>query len=147
MKHLRWFFLLPVALLLSSCMHGGGVVLRETPLNISETRKVIVSVIGEPRSISQNGRELFSQYYDKKGKNIEKMDMAKERYSTHVLVLGDRRPYDVQVEVLIEDRNDDGGFDVTDRDDDKAATIAEKIKKALALSRDNRNIIDDFRSF
>ncbi len=75
------------------------------------------------------------------------MDMAKERYSTRVTILGDRRPYDIQVQVLIEDRDDEGGFELTDRDDDKAATLADKIKKALNQSRDTRNIIDDFRSF
>lgn len=140
------FFIFSLALLLSSC-RTGGVVLRETPLNVSDTRKTIVSIIGEPRSISENGRELLSKYYDKKGKEIAKMDMIRERYTTKVTVLGDRRPYDVQVEVLIESRDREGGFELTDRDDDKAATLAEKIKKALNQGRDGRNVIDDFRSF
>lgn len=146
MKKLLGIFIVGYALLLSSC-RTGGVVLRETPLNISETRKGIVSIIGEPRSVSENGRELVSKYYDKKGKEITKMDMARERYSTRVTILGDRRPYDIQVQVMIEDRDADGGFVYTDRDDDKAAEIAEKIKKALNQSRDTRNVIDDFRSF
>ncbi|WII72973.1 hypothetical protein QJS83_03695 [Bdellovibrio sp. 22V] len=146
MKYVSALFLVTVSLLLSSC-RTGGVVIRETPLNVSETRRVVFSVIGEPRSVSQNGREMFSQYYDKKNKVIEKMNMARERYYTHVLILGSRRPYDVQVEVLVEGRNEDGGFDVVDRDDDRAAGIAEKIRQALNQSRDNRNIIDDFRSF
>lgn len=146
MNKLIWFFLLGSTLLLSSC-RTGGVIIRETPLNVSETRRAVMSVIGEPRSISQNGREIVSQFYDKKNKNIEKMDMARERYYTHVIVLGDRRPYDVQVEVLVEGRNEDGGFDLLDRDDDRAGVIAEKIRQSLNQSRDNRNVIDDFRSF
>lgn len=146
MNKLIWFFLLGSTLLLSSC-RTGGVIIRETPLNVSETRRAVMSVIGEPRSISQNGREIVSQFYDKKNKNIEKMDMARERYYTHVTVLGDRRPYDVQVEVLVEGRNEDGGFDLLDRDDERAGIIAEKIRQSLNQSRDNRNVIDDFRSF
>ncbi|WP_374076614.1 hypothetical protein [Bdellovibrio bacteriovorus] len=146
MNKLIWFFLLGSTLLLSSC-RTGGVIIRETPLNVSETRRAVMSVIGEPRSISQNGREIVSQFYDKKNKNIEKMDMVRERYYTHVTVLGDRRPYDVQVEVLVEGRNEDGGFDLLDRDDDRAGIIAEKIRQSLNQSRDNRNVIDDFRSF
>ena len=106
-----------------------------------------MSVIGEPRTLSENGREMISQFYDKKNRPIEKMDMAKERYYTHVVILGDRRPYDVQVQVLVEGRNEDGGFDVIDRDDDRAGLIAEKIRQALNQSRDTRNVIDDFRSF
>ena len=133
-------------LFLSGC-RTGGVILRETPLNVSETRRVVVSIIGEPRSVSQHGRELESKYYDKKNMALEKMDMARERYYTHVTILGDRRPYDVQVEVLIEARVEDGRFELVDRDDGRAAVVAEKIRVALNQSRDNRNVIDDFRSF
>lgn len=124
-----------------------GVLLKETPLNVSETRRVIVSVIGEPRSLSQNGRELSSQYYDRKQNEIKKMEMARERLFTHITVLGDRRPYDVQVEVLVESRNQDGAFELVGSDDNRAAVIADKLKKALHQSRDKRNVIDDFRSF
>lgn len=137
---------LAVAMVLSSC-RTGGVILRETPLSISETRRIIAGVIGEPRSISENGRELFSKYYDRKSKNIEKMDMARERLYTRVTVLGDRRPYDIQVEVLVEGRNEMGSFSPLGRDDHRAAGIAEKIRHALNQSRDSRNVIDDFRSF
>ncbi|MFS4458973.1 hypothetical protein [Bdellovibrio sp. HCB2-146] len=146
MKKLMSGVLFTGLLFLSGC-RTGGVILRETPLNVSETRRVVVSIIGEPRSVSQNGRELESKYYDKKNMAIEKMDMARERYFTHVTILGDRRPYDVQVEVLIEARVEDGRFELVDRDDGRAAVVAEKIRVALNQSRDNRNVIDDFRSF
>lgn len=125
----------------------GGVILRETPLGISETRRVVVAVIGEPRAMSQNGRELTSKFFDRKDQPIKKMEMAKERLYTHVTVLGDRRPYDIQVEVLVESRDEDGGFRLSERDDARAGVIAEKIRQALNQSRDNRNVIDDFRSF
>jgi hypothetical protein len=75
------------------------------------------------------------------------MDMAKERFYSHITILGDRRPYDIQVEVLIEARDQDGSFEMVDRDDEKAAVLADKIRKALNQSRDSRNVIDDFRSF
>ncbi|UXR65692.1 hypothetical protein EZJ49_05450 [Bdellovibrio bacteriovorus] len=146
MNKLSLLFVFLMTVLLSSC-RTGGVILRETPLNLSETRRVVMSVIGEPRTVSQNGREMTSRFYDKKGSNIEKMDMAKERFYTHVTILGDRRPYDVQVQVLVEGRNEDGGFDLLDRDDERAAPIAEKLRQTLNQSRDSRNVIDDFRSF
>lgn len=146
MRKILWIFLLVFTLLLSSC-RTGGVILRETPMNVSETRRVVVGVIGQPRTMSQNGREIFSLYYDKKNKNIDKMDMARERYYTQVTILGDRRPYDVQVEVLVEGRNEEGNFELIDRDDERAGVIAEKIRQALNQSRDSRNVIDDFRSF
>lgn len=146
MNKFSLLFVFLVTVLLSSC-RTGGVILRETPLNLSETRRAVMAVIGEPRVVSQNGREMASRYYDKKGNNIEKMDMAKERLYTHVTILGDRRPYDVQVQVLVEGRNEDGGFDLLERDDDRAAPLAEKLRQVLNQSRDSRNVIDDFRSF
>ncbi|KYG66758.1 hypothetical protein AZI86_06860 [Bdellovibrio bacteriovorus] len=146
MKKTLCFLAISFSLLLSSC-RTGGVILRETPLSVSETRRTIVSVIGEPRSVSQNGREIISKFYDRKDKAIPRMEMAKERYYTHVTVLGDRRPYDIQVDVLVEGRNPDGAFEVIGRDDNKATIIAEKLRQALNQSRDTRNVIDDFRSF
>lgn len=146
MKKTLGFLFIALSLLLSSC-RTGGVILRETPLSVSETRRTIVSIIGEPRSVSQNGREIISKFYDRKDKAIPRMEMAKERYYTHVTVLGDRRPYDIQVDVLVEGRNPDGVFEVIGRDDNKATIIAEKLRQALNQSRDTRNVIDDFRSF
>lgn len=145
MKNLT-FLLLMAATVLSGC-RTASIVLKDTPLSLSETRRVIVSIIGEPRSLSENGREMVSQYYDKKDQKIEKMNMARERRYTHVAVLGSRRPYDVKVEVYVEVRNQDGEFDTVDRDLQKAKFIGEKINQALNQSRDNRNVIDDFRSF
>jgi hypothetical protein len=148
MKFFAQAFLIAAFLFLGSC-RTAGVVLQETPLNISETRVAVVTVTGQPRQVSENGREIFSKYYDKKNNNLEKdkMDMARERYYTHVVILGDRRPYDIQVEVLIEARTPEGGWELVNHDDGRAGAIAEKIKNALAQSRDKRNVIDDFRSF
>lgn len=133
-------------LFLSGCVTG-GVTLKDTPLGLSETRRSIVSVIGEPRIISQNGREMQSQYYAKDNKPIAKMDMARSRYYTHVIILGDRRPYDIQVIVKVEVRTEDGQFEYAENDDDKSEFVAGRIQEALNQSRDGRNIIDDFRSF
>lgn len=146
MRKLFALCLIGTTLLLSSC-RTGGVILRETPLGVSETRRAVVMVIGEPRSVSSNGREIFSHYFDKKDRKIEKMEVVRDRRFTQVTILGDRRPYDVQVEVIVEARTEDGGFGIVDRDDRKASVIAEKIRQTLHQSRDNRNVIDDFRSF
>jgi hypothetical protein len=131
---------------ISGC-RTGGILLQETPLGASETRRTIVSVIGEPLSMSKSGNELISHYYDRKGSRIEKMDMAKERFYTVVTILNDRRPYDLRVEVFHEIRDLEGGFESRGQDDDRASLTAEKIKQALNQSRDKRNVIDDFRSF
>lgn len=106
-----------------------------------------MAVIGEPRKVSQNGREIYSQYYGRDGKNISDPAAAKQRLSTQVIILGDRRPYDIQVMVLIEERGQTRKFETVGQDDGRAAQIAENLRKRLNQSRENRNVIDDFRSF
>lgn len=141
-----WLTLLFSLPFLAGCQTS-GVFLRETPLNISETRKAVVSVIGQPRSTSENGREMLSKFYDRKGNSDDQSKNARERLYTHVTILGDRRPYDIQIEVVVEVRDRDGTYQVVEKDDARAEKIALNIQKALVQSRDNRNIIDDFRPY
>jgi hypothetical protein len=124
-----------------------GVYLTETPLNLSETRKMISTVIGMPRSVSENGRELLSRYYDSKERFLEKDEFPAHRIYTRVEIMGDRRPYDIEVDVIIEKREQGNEYFVEEHDDHRADIVAQKIQKALHQSRDKRNIIDDFRSF
>ncbi|MGZ3743447.1 MAG: hypothetical protein ACXWRE_16910 [Pseudobdellovibrionaceae bacterium] len=90
---------------------------------------------------------MLSKYYDRKGNSEEQVKNARERLSTHVTILGDRRPYDIQIEVVVEIRDHSGVYQVVERDDTKARKIALEVQKALVQSRDNRNIIDDFKPY
>ena len=133
--------------LLNGCQTD-GVYLRETPLGASETRKAIVSVIGEPRTTSDNGRELTSRYQNKNGSFDDGSKVLKERRYTVVTILGDRRPYDIHVGVVVEKKfKENGKFETAGPDDGLAQEMADKIKKALHQSLEKRNIIDDFRAF
>ncbi len=129
------------------CQTPAGVVIQETPLSISETRRVIVIVIGEPIFVSEHGRDLVSKYYDRRGKYIEKGEKPKERTHTTVTILGDRRPYDLVVNVIHEAKLPDGHYEITGPDEAAARRIATDIKKVLNQSRDNRNVIDDFKPY
>jgi len=140
--------LIPLMAVFFVCCQTTGIVLKDTPLNISETRKAIASVIGQPRATSENGREMVSKYYDRKGtKDDEEMKTARERLSTHITILGYRRPYDIEIEVVVVIRDHEGKYQVVERDDARARIVSKEIQKALVQSRDNRNIIDDFRAY
>jgi len=137
--------LLISAFYLSACQHD-GVLISETPMSMVELKRIIISVIDEPRVTSTNGHELTSNYFDKKGKMIERPAEARERFYTIVNVLGDRRPYDIQVRVYVEVRTPEG-YDTVGQDDAFAEVWADKIRKALHESREKRNFIDDFKAF
>ncbi|MBL7669993.1 MAG: hypothetical protein JNM39_05870 [Bdellovibrionaceae bacterium] len=122
-----------------------GVLIKETPLNLSESRRIIASIIGQPKMMSQNGREMKSRFYDRRGRYLENIENAKERLYTVVTVLGDRRPYDVKVEVFVEEKVEENVYVISEQDNRSAERIAARIKDALYQSQSNRNVIDDFR--
>src|SRR5690606_27342274 len=90
---------------LFSCVSAPkGVMLYETPLSMSSSRRVIASIIGKPREISENGRELFSNYYDHRNLDFEPGKSGNERFYSHILILNDRRPYNIEVRVVVEEK-------------------------------------------
>ncbi len=49
--------------------------------------------------------------------------------------------------MVVEIRDHEGKYQVVERDDARARIVSKEIQKALVQSRDNRNIIDDFRAY
>lgn len=130
---------------LSGCITGH--VIKEAPHSLSEIKGAIAAVVGEPRGKSSNGREIESEYFSKK-KNDSKFDPEKSKFRRYakVTILGDRRPYDIQVQVFIEERIG-GQYEEAGQDDDFADEVGAQIKAQLSKSRDGRILIDDFRAF
>lgn len=86
---------------LSGCATNAYYIENST-LPVADSRKVITAVIGKPRILSLNGRELSSVYHDKKFEPIDETKKIKSRYYTKVVILGPRRPYEISVEVIRE---------------------------------------------
>lgn len=145
MRILFYIPLLISMLWLSACQTGGAMI-RDTPMSLGQIRTVTTTVIGDPRKTNENGHELESGYFDKKRKPLERPNEAKERYYVRVTILGDRRPYDIQVQCFVEARIPDG-YEDAGEDDGLADEWAAEIKKALHESREKRNFIDDFKAF
>lgn len=118
-------------------------VIRESMLSAKEHRKAIVVAFGDPRLLSQNGREVYSQYHDKKFKFIDEPTNVDTRYFTKTTILGARRPYDVAVEVHTE-RKDPGSkqFLDTGLDDGLSQKRLQELRKVLNQSRENSQEFD-----
>ncbi len=138
------YFLTAVLFFLTSCQQLGESV--ESPLSGPETRKAIISVIGEPRKTSETGREILSKYYNRKDVIDENPEKLRDRYFIQVTIVGDRRPYDVHVKVVLE-KKQDGQYDAVAEDESRAAKVLQQIQKNMNESRDRRNLIDDFKPF
>lgn len=141
------FFLFIAALLMASCSTPQGAVIKESNISLTETRKVIVKMFGEPRSVSQNGREIITDFMDKKGRMIESVKKAKERRYAHITILGERRPYDIVMNVIIETQVEPGIYEKVDDDELLSDVLAKNLQTELLKSLENRNIFDDFKAF
>ncbi|MBC7741222.1 MAG: hypothetical protein H7061_03435 [Bdellovibrionaceae bacterium] len=135
-----------VSLIFSGCQTG--VIISESNLSVSDHRKAIVAAIGEARVVSQNGRELSSYFHDLKFKYLEVTPTTKRRYYTKALILGARRPYDVAIEVHIEERDPDTNvFQDVGLDDDLGLVRAKAVREMLNQSRDHTHTIDGTNPF
>ena len=116
----------------------------ETEASLADVKKAVTAAIGEPRFVSQNQREFTSIYFGRKS-GSEGVEKLKERLYSHILILGSRRPYTIEIKVLVEEK-----VGSTYEHVGEDPSVAKKLKldiEAKLQSRENRNFIDDFRPF
>lgn len=120
--------------------------------SVSDLRAAIVASfpVGH-RSVSSNGREILSKHFlVSGGGRFRAAGDALDRYYAQVVILGDRRPYDVVVTVAHEKRvlrGDTFTYVIDYYDTVLARDLGKRIEQELAKRREDRNIIDDFRVF
>lgn len=131
---------------LSSCSTTGSA-LKELDLPLNQIQKAVAtSMPFGIRRTSPNGRETFSQYFIFHHGRFKEAANLNIRAYAHAFVLGDRRPYKVEVKVITE-RMSEGSYSESGSDEKAAQHIIRKIRQELAKSRDDRNVIDDFKAF
>jgi hypothetical protein len=132
------FLSLAVLLLAMACETPGGMLLKEQQLSLNDIRESIGVIAGKPREISENQREVFSQYFPR--------TPTKAAFDP-TQALGERRPYDVRVQVMSERKGPDGYF-LYGEDKGMTKKVTGELKEQLQnQSRDDRNVIDNFRPF
>lgn len=122
------------------------VRIEEQPQSLNEIRKAIISMIGKPRGISQNQREIYSNYFPRKGTTDFNPAKSKERLTAVFKILGDRRPFDITIQVVVEEKIE-GEYEVIGDDNSIAENLKSELTTRLHQSLENRNVIDDFRAF
>ncbi len=129
---------------------GSGVRIEnlERPLNELQRAASMSLPLGQ-RRVDKNGLEFFSRYFVTKGRKFMPAETAPVRYFAHVYILGDRRPYVIEVFVKREKRvSPRGGDYAEDGTDQELATVVQRrIQQQLSKRREEVNIIDDFRVF
>ena len=139
MKYLSAFLLL---IFLSGCQTTAFYI-EDSNLPVPETRKVVAAIIGKPRIISLNGRELTSTFHDRTFEDLDEPKKIKARYYTKVVILGPRRPYEISIQVTKEVL-DLETMTFVDQGIDEGLTMkrAIEIKRALNKSLDTYQAVD-----
>ena len=120
-----------------------GYYISESNLPVADSRKAITAVIGNPRVVSINGRELISVYHDSKFKPIAEDAIVSSRYYTKVVILGARRPYEINIQVIKEVfEKETQQFVALELDEGLTEKRAKEIRKAHNYSLEKTQAFD-----
>ena len=102
---------------------------------------------GRVRGRSKNGRRLVSGYHPLKGNAYEDATTKQERAYVKLSIRGDRRPYTLRVQYVIQRRNAEERYNITGYDEGRAKKVLKKMRRFLVSRPDRSDFIDDFRAF
>ena len=127
-----------------SCSHfSRGEKIENLDRPLLELQKSAASTLpGGMKSYSENAREFYSNPFKVSGSGYATAKSNEKHLLAHVLVLGDRRPYVIEIRVYKVVNSQRVG---TDNKLEKR--LKNEILADLAKRRENRNVIDNFRPF
>lgn len=142
------------ALLLGGCVTSPPpqtVVIKELNVPLRQIKKAVASALpGGIRRKSDNGRTFDSHYISMSGKRWDPLSTERERAWASVTILGDRRPYRLEILVSSEVRETKDPLDLDfkpyRRSKKWGRRISERIVDYLKNKKKN-SIFDDFRAF
>ena len=142
---MKTYLLIFLSFIFSGCV-STGYLIKEQNLSLGDIKKSVASVIGDPRKVSENQRTYLSQYFSRNPNPKFDPEKSFERAYAKVVVLGERRPYDVELEVVVEQKESSRYVEVGN-DMLEAKKLGKILKTKLNQGREDRNVIDDFRAF
>jgi len=141
---IRWATLVLGLFFINGCVTG--VKVTEVAQSIDEVRSAIRTVAVEHKWVSANRRVFESRYFGRASNKNFNPGKATERLFARFTILGDRRPYEILIEVIVEKRE---GSEYVQAGEDSfiAEKLAQELALALTKSREDSNAIDSFRAF
>ncbi len=132
-----------------ACTHTPTIPELSYPLDAIE--KSVVKSLVKVRKVSQNRRDYTSEFLMLNGKLWDPLSNETARAYVTVSILGERRPYSVDIEAIVEERpaNQPGysaRYKVVGQSKKLVDQIAFRIEDELRRTQ-QRNFIDDFKAF
>lgn len=130
------------------CTSIGALEITNLNVPLNDLQRICIAVlpIGK-RFESVNGREYQSEYFHTTEGELKKAEGMAVRTFVQITILGDRRPYKIEVRAPVQRRVQSGQYELVKYDEGMAKVVSRRIQSALHKRRDDRNIIDEFRVF
>ncbi len=141
-----------ICITLAGCTHSGVLIKDLNHPLVQIKSRVIKNLPLGLKDKSSNGREFTSKYFKIiKGKAFNAKNLP-VRKMVKIIILGDRRPYSLDVTVFVQkrrgrDTQGDMIYKNYKKDKKLAKRIANRIRRQLNNRRDDMNVIDDFKIF
>jgi hypothetical protein len=143
-------FLVTLLLFITSCAsthEGPGADRKGVNASVIHIIKAFDKAAVGIRGRSANGRELVSKYHSPNGDGYDYAATSAERAYSKLKILGERRPYNLQVHYIVEERNSKGIYQIKKYDEGKAQKVLKSLIDYLVTRPDREDFIDDFRPF
>lgn len=138
-----------LGILVTGCAGDPTIANLNYPLPLLE--KAIQNALVKVKSVSHNRREFVSDYLTKEGRIWDPIGNDPQRAVVRVFVVGDRRPYDIDIETSIEERpTGQTGYSTGFKEIGKSSRLVQEIQfriQTYVRQNSKRNLIDDFRAF
>lgn len=140
---LRYFLIFNFLWILQSCITGVKV---SSTHSLGEIRAAIKMIAGDIKAVDPDRRRFETNYFVKNLSSSGSTMKANQRYFARFTIAGDKRPYEIVIQVFREVRI--GGKWIQDGQDlSLAQRISSDLENALKDLKQQRNVIDSFRPF
>lgn len=140
-----WIIAVVSVLALVGCVSRGQQI-KGINRTVNDIRTTVKSIYGIAHA-SQNERELITGPLKVDPNDKTPSAQLMMRAYARIVIINDRRPYNILVEAYIERRTTSGTFVEVGLSESVSQDLAKELHRALLESRENWNVIDDFRAF
>ncbi len=130
----------------TSCITTSYYKNDEIDFSLGEIKQTFFSMLGNPRLVSENDRELESPYFSRRKESPYVEGKSAERLFVKLYILGDRRPYTLEIHVFVEKRSGKE-YELVDESKEHSERLGFELVNRLTQMKQKRNVIDDFRVF
>ncbi len=140
--------IIAVLILIFGC--GQAPVIPEANYSLEAIGKSIYKALLKVRKISQNRREYISDYLTLDGKLWDPLSNEVRRATAKVLVLGERRPYIIEIQTIVEERpSNEPGYSARFKRVGKSKALIDQLAFRIQddLRKNKDQSLDDFKPF